>query len=552
MKQRNGLSIMGRLVVLVMPLLPLMLLAVLLGVLGFLCAVLIPIFGSYAILEGMGYAAPLSLTGYFVCIAVFAVVRGFLRYGEQACNHYIAFKLLALIRDRVFRSLRRLCPAKLECRDKGDLISVITSDIELLEVFYAHTISPAAIAICMSVMMSVFIGSYHPLLGLLAFCGYTVVGGVLPVLISRRNGDAGIRFRSGAGELSGFVLDTLRGLDELLQFRHGADRLEELERRTGALLETERGMKECAARAAALTTTVILLFHIAMLCAAAALLLNGVTGFDGVLIPLVAMMSSFGPVTALAALGSTLQNTLAAGERVLNLLDEHPQVEEVSDGVDTAFEGAACTDVTFSYSGESILSGLTLDLPKGRVVGITGRSGSGKSTLLRLLMRFWDVDSGAVCLSGTDIRDINTANLRSMEGFMTQDTHLFHDSIAANLRIAKPDATLEELENACKKAALHDFVCSLPQGYDTPVGELGDSLSGGERQRLGLARAFLHDAPFLLLDEPTSNLDTLNEAVILKALRQEREGRTVVLVSHRESTMAVADEIYSAEQGRVS
>ena len=348
------------------------------------------------------------------------------------------------------------------------------------------------------------------------------------------------------------MLDSLRGLREILQYRRGAQRLEELDARTAALSDTERQLKDAAARGTALTNTVILLFDLAMLLAAALLFQAGRVGFDGVLIPLVALMSSFGPVVALANLGSTLQNTLAAGGRVLDLLDEAPLVEEVAGKAPVSFSGGSCEHVTFSYGEETILSDLSLDIRKGEILGIIGPSGSGKSTLLRLFMRFWDVNRGAVKLSGADVKDINTADLRQMEALVTQDTHLFHDSIANNLRIAKPDATREELEEACRKASVHDFILSLPKGYDTPVGELGDTLSGGERQRLGLARAFLHGAPLLLLDEPTSNLDSLNEAVILRALREEQGDRTVVLVSHRASTMGIAHRVCRVTNGRLS
>ena len=549
---RSGLGIMARLIVLVGPLLPFMVLAIALGVAGFLCATAITVLGGWAMLDVMGLNAPMSFILLFHFLALAAVLRGFLRYGEQACNHFIAFKLLALVRDKVFGALRRLCPAKLEGRDRGDLIALITSDIELLEVFYAHTISPAAIALIMSVIMAVFIGSFHPLLGIVAAVAYVTVGLALPFLISRSTGDAGKRFRAGAGALSGFVLDSLRGLREILQYRRGAQRLEELDARTAALSDTERQLKDAAARGTALTNTVLLLFDLAMLLAAALLFQAGRVGFDGVLIPLVALMSSFGPVVALANLGSTLQNTLAAGGRVLDLLDEAPLVEEVSGKAPVSFSGGSCEHVTFSYGEETILSDLSLDIRKGEILGIIGPSGSGKSTLLRLFMRFWDVNRGAVKLSGTDVKDINTADLRQMEALVTQDTHLFHDSIANNLRIAKPDATREELEEACRKASVHDFILSLPKGYDTPVGELGDTLSGGERQRLGLARAFLHGAPLLLLDEPTSNLDSLNEAVILRALREEQGDRTVVLVSHRASTMGIAHRVCRVTNGRLS
>lgn len=279
---------------------------------------------------------------------------------------------------------------------------------------------------------------------------------------------------------------------------------------------------------------------------------GGQAALAGVLVPTAALMGSFGPVIALANLGSTLQSTFAAGNRVLDILDETPKVEDVFGREPVGFEGGAARDVVFSYDGEPVLRGISLDAPEGSIVGITGRSGSGKSTLLKLFMRFWEPDAGAVEASGRDVSDIDTADLRSLEAYVAQDTHLFRDSIRENLRIAKPDATDAEIEEACRKASVHEFIRTLPQGYDTPVGELGDALSGGERQRIGLARAFLHDAPFLLLDEPTSNLDSLNEAVVLRALARERAGRTVLLVSHRASTMSIADTVVSVEDGRAS
>lgn len=552
MKKRSNFAIMARLIGLVKPLTGFMLLAILMGLIGHLCAAFITILGGYAVLDALGCAVPVSMTAAFICAGVFALLRGLLRYAEQACNHFIAFKLLALIRDKVFQALRKLCPAKLEGRDKGDLISVITSDIELLEVFYAHTISPVAIACLFTIVLCLFIGSYHWSLGLLALAAYIAVGVAIPLVTSKRSGDDGMKFRSRSGDLSSFVLDSLRGLPEIVQYGVGKARLAEMDARTDALAGDEARMKRTAGRNAAVTNTVVLLFDLAMLFCAAALYQSGAVGFDGALIPLLALMSSFGPVIALANLGSTLQNTFAAGNRVLDILDETPVVEETVGQPEIAFSGAAAEHVTFSYGQETILSDVSVNIPLNAIVGIVGRSGSGKSTLLKLLMRFWNVQQGSVTLSDTPIARINTANLRDMESFVTQETHLFHDSIANNLRIAKLDATQAEIEAACQKASVHDFILSLPDGYDTPVGELGDTLSGGERQRLGLARAFLHDAPFLLLDEPTSNLDSLNEAVILKSLREARAGKTVVLVSHRESTMRIADNVYSVENGRMS
>lgn len=552
MKKRSGFAVMRSLIGLVRPLAGYMALAITMGLLGHLCATFITIFGGFAVLKLLGINAPLSLGIVFACVLVFALMRAGLRYGEQACNHFIAFKLLALIRDRVFSALRKLCPAKLDGRDKGDLISIITSDIELLEVFYAHTISPAAIALLFTIIMCIFIGCYHWALGILALAAYLVVGIVVPLVVSKASGDNGLRFRTKSGELSAFLLDSLRGLPELLQYGQGEKRLDELNSRTDGLAGDEERLKRVAGRNSAVTGMIILIFDLAMLFASAGLCLKGFVGFDGVLIPTLALFSSFGPVSALAALGSTLQSTLAAGNRVLDILDESPVVEEVSGQDEISFTGANADKVTFSYEDTPILDDFAIDIPEQKIIGIVGRSGSGKSTLLKLFMRFWEVGKGRIAVSNREISRINTENLRDMESFVTQETHLFHDSIRNNLRIAKLDASDDEIVAACKKASIHEFIMSLPDGYDTPVGELGDTLSGGERQRLGLARAFLHDAPFLLLDEPTSNLDSLNEAVILKALKEEKEDKTVLLVSHRQSTMRIADKVYSVENGRMS
>ena len=545
--KRSGLTVMGKLIVLVKPLAGFMVLAILMGLVGQLSATAITVIGGRAALQVLHPEWSMPLWPLFAAIVACALVRGFLRYAEQMCNHYIAFKLLALIRDRVFSALRRLCPAKLEVRDKGDLISLITSDIELLEVFYAHTISPACIAALFCIILVAFIGSYHWGLGLLAAVAYLTVGVAVPLITSRLSGDAGAVARGKSGALAAFMLESLRGLPQIIQFGAGEARLYELVARSEELSGNDARMKRVAARNAAVTGAVILVFDLAMLGTSAALV-----DFDGILMCTLAMMSSFGPCVALASLGSILQSTFAAGNRVLDILEEEPLVSDVTGQPDITFDGAGLHHVTFAYGDEPVLTDVSLDIPRGSIVGLVGKSGSGKSTIAKLLMRFWEVDAGEVLIGNRNINTVNTVDLRDMESCVTQETHLFRDSIAANLRIAKPDATQDELEAACRKASVHDFIMTLPQGYDTPVGELGDTLSGGERQRLGLARAFLHDAPFLLLDEPTSNLDSLNEAVILRSLAESREERTVLLVSHRASTVALADEVFRLEQGRMS
>lgn len=548
---RSGLTVCMRLIGLVKPLAGFMVGAVTMGLAGHLCASFITILAGYALLSYMGYNS-LNVAVIFTCMVLFALIRAGLRYAEQGCNHFIAFKLLALIRDKVFGALRKLCPAKLEGKDRGNLISIITSDIELLEVFYAHTISPICIAFLFTIIMCLFIGSFNPMFGVIALCAYLVVGIVIPLVMSRLSGDDGMKFRTMSGELSSFVLESLRGLDEIIQYGQGSNRVRQMNERSDALAADEKRMKNNSGRNTAVTNTVILIFDMIMLFTAAHYYRQGVVGFDGVIIPVLALMSSFGPCVALAALGSTLQNTFAAGNRVLDILEESPLVEDVKGESDIEFAGAKAENVTFAYDGEDILKDFSVELPKERVIGIVGKSGSGKSTFLKLLMRFWRTDAGSIEISGRDIEHINTDNLRNMECYVTQDTHLFHDTIRNNILLAKLDASQDELENACKKASIHDFIMSLPDGYDTQVGELGDTLSGGERQRIGLARAFLHDALFMLLDEPTSNLDSLNEAVILKALNDGRKDKTVVIVSHRESTMRIADKVYSVENGRMS
>lgn len=550
-KKRSGFKVMTSLIGLVKPMTGYMILAILMGLMGHLCASFITISGGFAILSVLEKNS-LHLAVIFAAMAGMAVLRAVLRYAEQSCNHFIAFKLLALIRDKVFGALRKLCPAKLEGRDKGDLISVITSDIELLEVFYAHTISPVAIAALFTVIMCIFIGSYNPLLGVIALAAYITVGVIIPLAVSKLSGDMGLVFRTKSGELSAFVLDSLRGLPQIQQFGTGRKRLAQMNEKMEELSENEAKMKCFSGRNTAVTNTAILFFDILMLFASGMLFVNGAVGFDGVLIPVVALMSSFGPVVALAALGSTLQNTFAAGNRVLDILEEKPVVEEVGGKQNIEFNGASSENVTFAYGDETILDSVSVDIPKNSVIGIAGRSGSGKSTLLKLFMRFWNVDNGSIKISGKNINDVNTSNLRDMESFVTQETHLFADSIKNNIKIAKLDATDVEVYEACKKASVHDFIMGLPKGYDTSVGELGGTLSGGEKQRIGLARAFLHNADMILLDEPTSNLDSLNEAVILKSLHEERNGKTIVLVSHRKSSMLMVDRVYSVENGRMS
>ena len=575
-KRRSAIQIMGSLIGLVKPLLHIMLAAIILGTLGYLCAIFLTILAGQVIVHGLltgvaGMIVPVEkmwlvftpVKTIITVMIVIAVLRGILHYVEQYCNHFIAFKLLAIIRHKVFASLRKLCPAKLEGRDKGNLISIITTDIELLEVFYAHTISPIAIATLTSIIMVIFIGRYHWLAGLLALAAYLIVGVAIPMWNGKRGSQKGMEFRTSFGELNSFVLDSLRGLDETIQYGQGEKRKEQMTGQSKNLAGMQEDLSKMEGSQRSFTNMVILLASFGMLALTIWLYAKGEMGFEGILTCTIAMMGSFGPVVALSSLSNNLNQTLASGERVLSLLEETPLVEEIPGDVETeestdhTFTGAKAENVTFAYKvseteTDTILDHYSLTLQPGQITGIHGASGSGKSTLLKLLMRFWDVQEGSVSVDGADVREIPTKHLRDMESYVTQETHLFHDSIANNIAIAKPGATREEIMEAAKKASIHDFIMTLPKGYDTEVGELGDTLSGGEKQRIGIARAFLHDAELILLDEPTSNLDSLNEGIILKSLKESAEKKTVVLVSHRVSTMNVADVVYEMENGRIS
>ena len=572
-KRRSAIQIMGSLIGLVKPLLHIILAAIILGTLGYLCAIFLTILAGQVIMHGLltgvaGMIVPVDnmwlvftpVKTIITVMIVIAVLRGILHYVEQYCNHFIAFKLLAIIRHKVFAALRKLCPAKLEGRDKGNLISIITTDIELLEVFYAHTISPIAIATLTSIIMVIFIGRYHWLAGLLALAAYLIVGVAIPMWNGKRGSQKGMEFRTNFGELNSFVLDSLRGLDETIQYGQGEKRKEQMSERSKNLAGMQESLSKMEGSQRSFTNMVILLASFGMLALTIWLYDKGAMGFEGILTCTIAMMGSFGPVVALSSLSNNLNQTLASGERVLSLLEETPLVEEIPGDVETPgtesveheFTGAEAENVTFAYDNEVILDNYSLKMQTGKITGIHGASGSGKSTLLKLLMRFWDVQDGSVSVDGTDVRKIPIRYLRDMESYVTQETHLFHDSIANNIEIAKPGASREEIMEAAKKASIHDFIMTLPKEYDTEVGELGDTLSGGEKQRIGIARAFLHECPLILLDEPTSNLDSLNEGIILKSLKESARKKTVVLVSHRVSTMNVADVVYEMENGRIS
>ncbi len=549
--RRSGARIMASLVMLLGSLAYIMVLAVINGSLGFVCAMGVTLFGAVGVAKVMGEAVALSY-GWIIALAIgCGVLRGLLRYLEQYGNHYIAFRLLAVLRSRIFGALRTLCPAKLESKQKGSIIAMITSDIETLEVFYAHTISPICIAVIVSLAVFIFVGNIaHWYLALVALLGYAAVGIALPLISSARLKESGVRYRAEFAGFNAFFLDSIKGIREIVLNNAGESRRAEVDRRSDVLLEETRKMKKDITRAAAATELTVSLAIIAALAVGVLLVGCGMLSVGRMIIGVTAVFGSFGPVIAISALPGNLTQTFASGDRVLNLLSEKPAVEPVENGEEFTFDNLDVRDLSFSYDGGNpVLSDICMHAGKGEIIGIVGESGCGKSTFLKLLLRFWQKDRGTIAYNGTDIDRIDGASLLDNVTMVSQTTYLFDESIEDNLRIAKPEATQQEIEEACRMASIHDFVMSLPEGYKTRVGALGDNLSAGEKQRLGLARAFLRGSSLILLDEPTSNVDSINEGIILKALREQKRSRSIILVSHRESTMAVADRVYRVEKG---
>lgn len=548
--RRSGFNIMMKLITLVKPLIGFMFLAIIAGVIGNLAAIFIPAYSSYVIANIVSRADQINLNMSFILLIVLAISRGFLRYVEQLCNHFIAFKLLAIIRNKVFRALRRLAPAKLEGKEKGNLISLITSDIELLEVFYAHTISPIFIAFVTSVIVVSILFSYSVKAAIFAMISYLIVGLFLPIFSSKSGKKEGLELRNEFADLNSYLLDSLRGMKEVIQYSYGEKRLDYIDETTVKLNRKQERIKVFEAQNRGFTTSIVALLGLIMFVIMKNEML-AIFDINKLIVFTVLFMSSFGPVIALSSLSANLRSTFASGDRVLNILEEKPQVLEVYDQNKTYFSDLKIEDITFSYNDEIILNDFNLSLENGEKLAIFGKSGSGKSTLLKLIMRFWDVDKGEIKISDRNIKQVNTKDLRDIENYMTQETYLFQGSILENIKIAKKDASLNEVIEACKKASIHDFICSLKDGYETNVGELGEKLSSGEKQRIGLARVFLHDAPLYILDEPTSNLDALNEGIILNAISKE-ENKSMLIVSHRKSALNIADKTIEIKTKRNS
>lgn len=551
--RKNGFVVMGHLLKLVTPLAHIMAFTITMGTLGFLAAIFIMVLGAMGLVNLLNFDTHLSFSGILTALIVLAVARGALRYLEQMSGHYIAFKLLALLRDKVFSSLRRLAFVKLQDKQAGQLVSLVTNDIELLEVFYAHTIAPIMIAFFTSAILLLVFGHLSGWFVIVALAAYLTVGVILPIITTKLAREDGRRYRELVGEMNDFFLDSVRGMKEIQLFGYAKQRLDEIQQRSQKIDTAFERIKEQEAKVRVYTEVAVSAFNIIMLFTGLILFSLDKIDFSAFLIGVILLMSSYGPVIALSNLSSNLLQTLASGERVLSLLAEEPELKDVESAVNLKdVSRIDVENVNFAYGEEQILSDVSLSVKKGEILGIHGRSGSGKSTLLKLLMRFYDPKSGSIKINGETLPNINTRSLRDNMAYITQQTYIFNETIEENIRLARRDATLEEIMEAAKKASIHDFILSLPEGYQTKMTELGGNLSDGEKQRIGIARAFLHNAPIILLDEPTSNLDSLNEAMILKSLLNVKAEKLIILVSHRQSTMAICDQVIGIENGRMS
>ena len=551
--RKNGFVVMGHLLKLVTPLAHIMAFTITMGTLGFLAAIFIMVLGAMGLVNLLNFDTHLSFSGILTALIVLAVARGALRYLEQMSGHYIAFKLLALLRDKVFSSLRRLAFVKLQDKQAGQLVSLVTNDIELLEVFYAHTIAPLMIAFFTSVILLLVFGHLSGWFVVVALAAYLTVGVILPIITTKLAREDGRRYRELVGEMNDFFLDSVRGMKEIQLFGYAKQRLDEIQQRSQKIDMAFERIKDQEGKVRVYTEVAVSAFNIIMLFTGLILFSLDKIDFSAFLIGVILLMSSYGPVIALSNLSSNLLQTLASGERVLSLLAEEPELKDVESAVDLKeVSRIDVENVSFAYGEEQILSDVSLSVTKGEILGIHGRSGSGKSTLLKLLMRFYDPKSGSIKINGETLPNINTRSLRDNMAYITQQTYIFNETIEENIRLARRDATLEEIMEAAKKASIHDFILSLPEGYQTKMTELGGNLSDGEKQRIGIARAFLHNAPIILLDEPTSNLDSLNEAMILKSLLNVKAEKLIILVSHRQSTMAICDQVIGIENGRIS
>ncbi len=543
MKKRSSLSIMVSLVVLMESMLLPMIAAILLGTLGHLAAISIPVLGSLILYS---FSQGESVQLYTILLIASGVLRGFLRYGEQSLNHYIAFKLLAKIRHEVFKKLRTLAPAKLDEKDRGQIIATVTKDVELLEVFYAHTLSPIAIAVLVSVIMLTFIVSFAGMYAIISLVSYLLVGAVLPMIVYKYGGQSADLKRASTSEINARLLEMSNSYESIMEYDADKKSLDSIISLNSEIHNAQRRLSHYTGINRVLTELSVIGGAVMYL-----VLAQGI-GLSALIVVTVAHLSSFGPLISLSNLSSDLVHTFAAGRRVLDLLDEEPVIQSYGSHTINDKSTVSVENISFAYVDEDVLNDVSIQFKPGTIYGIEGASGSGKSTLLKLIMRYWDSQNGSIRFDSTSIADITNDSLRSYESSMSQTTEIMTGTIYHNIASVNANATKEDVVEAAKKASIHDFIMSLPEGYQTLVDKKSSFLSAGERQRLALARMFCHDGEMFILDEPTSNIDSLNEALILKSLYASSKDKLVVLVSHRPSTLTIANQRYMMDSGKLT
>lgn len=532
---------------LVKPLSLQMIFAVSFGLLGHVFATLIPGLGAYYF--GKIYIGEIiNLKTVLIILITLAILRSLFKYTEQLFNHYVAFKTLAIIRDLVFKSLRRLCPAKMDTKNKGQLISIITADIELLEVFYAHTISPVLIAFFHTLIFFIILYKIHWKYALCLLVFHIVLGIIIPTLTQKIGERLGDNQRKNLSNLNLSILESLKGIKEVINFSVQDERMKEVDSLTRALNRSSKKLSNNMGNNFATSSTIILIANLVFILVGARLYMAGEVNFLNLIFPIAIFISSFGPTSALASLGNNLVLTFACGKRVMSLLREAPAVDEVTNKNEVSYEKIDLTDVEFSYDDTELIKDFNLSSRLNQVVGLEGKSGCGKSTVLKLIMRFFDPKEGKISLNEINLKDINSRNLRNNISYVAQESHLFKGTIRENLLVANESATETDLIEVTKKANIYDFIMSLDHGFDTEIVKDKALLSTGQIQRLAIARMFLRDSKLYILDEPTANIDAYNEGIILKSLYEEKDDKTIFISSHRKSTLRICDKVINMQR----
>ena len=548
--KRNTFYVIYRLIALVGRFIWVILLASFSGVLGYLLAINVTLFAGLAILKYFGVAINISYQVLFSIIIISGILRGIVRYFEQYGNHYMAFKLLQIVRVKIFKALRKQSVVKLEEKNKGDLVSLLQGDIETLEVFYAHTITPFLIAFITSLIMVIVISLLSSIyLGLIALGAYLIIGLLIPFIFYKFNKNSGRSYRKKLSQFEEFYLDSIYGGYEIISQNKNDVFINDVENKTKELIKLNKDLDNKNTIFTNIMNLLIVLLNLIIIFVGYILYQRGIIDSYYIIIAYVILTSSFGPVLALANLPNNLSQTFASANRVLDIIDENPVIKDGNKELD--YSSLTIKDSYFNYGNKAILKGVNLEIKQKEIIGIYGPSGIGKSTILKLIMHFYELDKGSILLNDEDIKEYSLNSLYKNINLFSQTTYLFQDTIKNNLLIAKKDATMEELVEACKNASIYDYIMSLKDGFDTKISDLKNNISEGEKQRLGLARVFLRNPKLLLLDEATSNIDAINEGIILKSLKKYKEKMAIIIISHRKSTLNICDNIYELKEGKL-